>query len=192
MRRPSSAQRRPNSSLTISATPWPSCSRPSWCFTRRVSRWKRIPCSANTLRCGRRSRSALRGAHFVNATMNDTHDPQRQSWVASANRPGVAFPIQNLPFGVFAGARGRRLALPLAIRFSTCAVARACSPRGGARGLCRRHAESAHGARPGVLVGSARRLSDLLRADHPRAAITSGPWRPICSPWRKPPCSSLP
>jgi fumarylacetoacetase len=33
--------------------------------------------------------------------MNPTHDPERQSWVASANRPGSAFPIQNLPFGVF-------------------------------------------------------------------------------------------
>jgi fumarylacetoacetase len=33
--------------------------------------------------------------------MNATHDPQRQSWVASANRPGCDFPVQNLPFGVF-------------------------------------------------------------------------------------------
>ena len=36
--------------------------------------------------------------------MNATHDPQRQSWVASANHPGGAFPIQNLPFGVFRAA----------------------------------------------------------------------------------------
>jgi fumarylacetoacetase len=34
--------------------------------------------------------------------VNETHDPRRQSWVASANRRGCAFPIQNLPFGVFA------------------------------------------------------------------------------------------
>ena len=38
--------------------------------------------------------------------MNATHDPQRQSWVLSANRRGNAFPVQNLPFGVFAGALG--------------------------------------------------------------------------------------
>ena len=38
--------------------------------------------------------------------MDDTHDPQRRSWVHSANLPGAAFPIQNLPFGVFAGAAG--------------------------------------------------------------------------------------
>ena len=32
--------------------------------------------------------------------MNETHDPRRTSWVASAQgRPD--FPIQNLPFGVF-------------------------------------------------------------------------------------------
>ena len=36
--------------------------------------------------------------------MNATHDPRRQSWVPSANRGGNAFPIQNLPFGVFASA----------------------------------------------------------------------------------------
>lgn len=35
------------------------------------------------------------------ATLNDTHDPQRRSWVAAANADGADFPIQNLPFGVF-------------------------------------------------------------------------------------------
>ncbi len=33
--------------------------------------------------------------------LNDTHDPARRSWVASANAPDADFPIQNLPFGVF-------------------------------------------------------------------------------------------
>lgn len=33
--------------------------------------------------------------------LDETHDPQRKSWVASANAPGADFPIQNLPFGVF-------------------------------------------------------------------------------------------
>ncbi len=32
--------------------------------------------------------------------MNETHDPERRSWLASANRPEAAFPIQNLPFAV--------------------------------------------------------------------------------------------
>lgn len=30
-----------------------------------------------------------------------THDPALRSWVASANRPGCDFPIQNLPLGIF-------------------------------------------------------------------------------------------
>jgi fumarylacetoacetase len=33
--------------------------------------------------------------------MNFTHDPKRDSWVESANRAGNAFPLQNLPYGVF-------------------------------------------------------------------------------------------
>lgn len=32
---------------------------------------------------------------------DDTHDPARRSWVASANVPGCDFPIQNLPLCVF-------------------------------------------------------------------------------------------
>lgn len=33
--------------------------------------------------------------------IDDSHDPALRSWVESANRPGIDFPIQNLPFGVF-------------------------------------------------------------------------------------------
>jgi fumarylacetoacetase len=36
------------------------------------------------------------------SAVNGTHDPALRSWVASANQPGTDFPIQNLPFGVFA------------------------------------------------------------------------------------------
>ena len=42
-----------------------------------------------------------------------THDPQRTSWVASANGH-AEFPIQNLPFGSFATADGdRRLGIAI-------------------------------------------------------------------------------
>ena len=34
--------------------------------------------------------------------LNDTNDLALKSWVASANEVGCDFPIQNLPFGVFA------------------------------------------------------------------------------------------
>ena len=33
--------------------------------------------------------------------LDKTHDPERRSWVESANQTGCDFPIQNLPFGVF-------------------------------------------------------------------------------------------
>ncbi len=33
--------------------------------------------------------------------IDGTHDPERQSWVETANEPGCDFPIQNLPLGVF-------------------------------------------------------------------------------------------
>ncbi len=34
-------------------------------------------------------------------TLDETHDPDRTSWIASANAPDCDFPIQNLPFGVY-------------------------------------------------------------------------------------------
>ena len=33
--------------------------------------------------------------------LNETHDPNRRSWIAAANAKGADFPIQNLPYGVF-------------------------------------------------------------------------------------------
>jgi fumarylacetoacetase len=33
--------------------------------------------------------------------LDNTHDPERRSWVESANDPDGDFPIQNLPYGVF-------------------------------------------------------------------------------------------
>jgi fumarylacetoacetase len=40
--------------------------------------------------------------------LDETHDPARRSWVASANAPGSDFPIQNLPYGVFSEGGGPR------------------------------------------------------------------------------------
>jgi fumarylacetoacetase len=39
-------------------------------------------------------------------TLNETHDASAESWVAAANAEGAAFPIQNLPFGVFERRQG--------------------------------------------------------------------------------------
>jgi fumarylacetoacetase len=35
------------------------------------------------------------------SALNQTHDPQRRSWVEQANARDAAFPIQNLPLGIF-------------------------------------------------------------------------------------------
>ncbi len=40
--------------------------------------------------------------------LDETHDPARRSWVASANQAGTDFPIQNLPLGVFSRAGGEK------------------------------------------------------------------------------------
>ena len=37
----------------------------------------------------------------MTSSVDETHDPALRSWVISANDPQTAFPIQNLPFGVF-------------------------------------------------------------------------------------------
>lgn len=37
--------------------------------------------------------------------INETHDPELQSWVESANDPNTHFPIQNLPFCIFRSPR---------------------------------------------------------------------------------------
>lgn len=37
----------------------------------------------------------------MNHSIDETHNPDLQSWVESANHPDTDFPIQNLPFGVF-------------------------------------------------------------------------------------------
>ena len=34
--------------------------------------------------------------------LDATHDPALRSWVPTANAAGADFPIQNLPFGIFA------------------------------------------------------------------------------------------
>jgi fumarylacetoacetase len=43
---------------------------------------------------------------YETLTVDETHDPARESWVETANDPATDYPIQNLPFGVFAAATG--------------------------------------------------------------------------------------
>src|SRR5512135_2169412 len=47
--------------------------------------------------------------------IDETHDPQLESWVESANDPATDFPIQNLPFGRFRRLGEHSLAIGVAI-----------------------------------------------------------------------------
>ncbi len=105
--------------------------------------------------------------------MNDTHDPQRQSWVASANHPGGAFPIQNLPFGLFAGPMAPTVGIAIGdqiLDLRRCASLLASLP------AATREACAAPMLNPLMALGPQSwsalraRLSDLLRADSPDAS----------------------
>jgi fumarylacetoacetase len=105
--------------------------------------------------------------------MNVTHDPQRQSWVLSANRPGGAFPIQNLPLGVFAGAEGPTIGVAIGDQVLDL---RGCSGFLAPLPAATVEACAASTLNPLMALGPAgwsalrARLSDLLRSDHPQAA----------------------
>ena len=63
--------------------------------------------------------------------INETHDPARRSFVASANAPDSDFPIQNLPFGVFRPAANLPPRVGVAIGDQILDVAAAAPSLGG-------------------------------------------------------------
>jgi fumarylacetoacetase len=102
--------------------------------------------------------------------MDDTHDPQRRSWVNSANRPGTAFPIQNLPFGVFAGEIGPTIGVAIGDQILDLrGCAGQLAPNSAACAAANLNSLMALG--PAAWTQLRARLSDLLRADHPQAAV---------------------
>jgi fumarylacetoacetase len=105
--------------------------------------------------------------------MNATHDPQRQSWVLSANRPGDAFPIQNLPFGVFARASGPAIGVAVGdqvLDLRGCSELLAPLPAGTVEACTASTLNPLMALGPVSWSALRARLSDLLRSDHPQAA----------------------
>lgn len=104
-------------------------------------------------------------------TLDETHDPRRRSWVASAN-DHPEFPIQNLPFGVFTppGEGMARGGIAIGDRIFDLAAAQALGLFSGA---AREAAEAAAGPRlnPLMALGAGprtalrRQVSALLAAD---------------------------
>jgi len=64
-------------------------------------------------------------------TLNETHDPARQSFVDSANAPGCDFPVQNLPFCIYRPAPGQQPRVGTAIGDQILDIAVAASILGG-------------------------------------------------------------
>ena len=109
------------------------------------------------------------------SSIDETHDPQRESWVASA-QGHAEFPIQNLPFGVFSPAGGSpRGGVPIGDQIFDL---RAGLEAGLFSGEAARAAEAAAGATLNLLMASGknarlalrRRVSGLLSADGPDRA----------------------
>jgi len=118
--------------------------------------------------------------------VDETHDPARRSWVASAHAGGTDFPIQNLPFGAFVPAGGGEPRVGVAIGdqvldLRLAAEAGLLDDVPGALPACRE---------PGLdglmaLGGDARRalrraLSRLLEASHPVASDVGLRARLLC------------
>ncbi len=106
------------------------------------------------------------------SALNETHDPRARSWVAGANDSGSDFPIQNLPFGVFAPRQGGEARVGAAIGDQVVDIA-ACNERGMFHGEA---AEAAHACRTGSLnallalgprcwTALRRRLFEVLRQE---------------------------
>jgi len=105
--------------------------------------------------------------------LNETHDPKRRSWVASANEAECDFPIQNLPFGIFRH-RGRagRGGVAIGDRIFDLKAGLEAGLFSGAAAEAAK-AASGHRLNPLMALGSEpasalrARLSDLLRAESP-------------------------
>ncbi|MEP6904908.1 MAG: fumarylacetoacetase [Gemmatimonadales bacterium] len=85
----------------------------------------------------------MRRAHGIfSENMNATHATTLQSWVDSANEPGIDFPIQNLPYGIFSVAGEKSAARRVGVAIGdlildvTAAVQAGLVPRSPAAAAC--------------------------------------------------------
>jgi fumarylacetoacetase len=109
--------------------------------------------------------------------LNATHDPQRRSWVESANAPDTDFPIQNLPFGVFDDGRGARGGAALGDRIVDLSALRTAGAISGpaADAACSDSLLALFACDRAEVSALRSALSDLYRTDSPgdRAAAES-------------------
>ena len=107
--------------------------------------------------------------------MNETHDPERTSWVESA-QGATDFPIQNLPFGVFRRRDDPDEPARVGVAIGDCILdVTACHDEGRFRGVAERAAEACAADSLNLLMRQGRapraelrrQVSALLSADSP-------------------------
>jgi fumarylacetoacetase len=106
--------------------------------------------------------------------LNETHDPQARSWIASANASDADFPLQNLPFGIFTAPGLPDPRAGVAIGDQVLDIV-ACYQRGAFDSLVADAARACAGPSLNAFMAMGRpawralraRLSALLRAGHP-------------------------
>ena len=104
--------------------------------------------------------------------LNQTHDPSRKSWVASANQADTDFPIQNLPLGIFRKDGVARGGVAIGDRIFDLVAAIELGLFSGEAGNAARAAAGDSlnplmALGPDPLSALRSRLSDLLRLDGP-------------------------
>src|ERR1051326_8551237 len=107
------------------------------------------------------------------ARLDETHDPNRQSWVTSANGH-AEFPIQNLPVGVFSppGSTERRAGIAIGdMIFDIVAAAEA----GLFAGTGRDAAEAASSGSLNAVFASGKRARQALRTRVSELLDAKGP-----------------
>jgi len=101
--------------------------------------------------------------------LNQTHAPDRLSWVESAENPNTDFPLQNLPFGIFTNEAhpARRLGVAIGDQiFDLAAAAERKLLPACAYAACQQNTlNPLMGAGPAVWTVLRARLSELLGAD---------------------------
>jgi fumarylacetoacetase len=104
---------------------------------------------------------ATSGAKKMN-DLNETHDPNRRSFVESANRPGGDFPIQNLPFCMFRRLHERSRA---GIAIGDCIFDLGAAVEGGLLpGMAGEAAQAASGPNFNPLMAIGTRYASALRS----------------------------
>jgi fumarylacetoacetase len=107
--------------------------------------------------------------------LNETHNPDAHSWIASANAESSDFPLQNLPFGVFVPREAADAPPRVGVAIGDCVLdVLACHERGAFHGRAEMAADACAESTLNAFMSAGRdtwsalraQLHQLLRANH--------------------------